>query len=184
MDWNKLKTYFQLVDYKKYSDKFVPEDQPPMTNWIGFLVLFIMISGIVGSFLYNVGVILFSITLTLFILMIDSSLQLNYQIRQNGMAKADYLVALGIGGLFIFINTAIATTYFSPIQFPVSILISGLTFTVYELILLTLMRIRLDTDTIYVEKHPERPLDRYYIFTEEKYIPLLEESAMNKSTDE
>lgn len=185
MDWSKLNEILQETDHSKFPELFIPEDQPPMNNWVGILALIIMVSGIVGSVIYNVGMLLFAITIVLFILMLDSTLQLNYQIRSNGMAKADYLVALGVGGLVVFINMAIGTTYFSPIRFPVSILVAGMTFSVYELLLLTVVRANLDTDAVYVEKHPERPLDRYYIFTEEKYIPLLEESAkQSASTDE
>lgn len=184
MDWDKIKNEFTDRDYTKYSDVLIPEDHPPMTNWLWAVVASLFIGGLVGTIFDDVGYLILAITAILYILMIDSSLQLNYQIRQHGMAKADYLVALGIGGIIILFNMIIWTTYFSAIQFPLTLLISGLVFTTYELILMTLVRLRLDTDRVYVEKHPKKPaLSHYHIFTEEKYIPLLEESAKESAAN-
>lgn len=184
MDWDLLKRAFSNADYTEFADKFVPEDGPPTSNLAPYLAFIVFISSVIGTFIYDIGYLLVGITICLLLLMIDSSLQMNYRLRKNGMIEADYFVGLSVGGFFVFVNMIIWSTYFTAIQFPITILISGLSFTVYELLLLTIIRVRLDTDTIYVEKHPKRPYDRYYVFTEEEYIPLLEESAMESRGDQ
>lgn len=164
----------------KRSKRNVPEDSPPISNIGNKLMFIFFIIGLLLSIFVDLIYFPIIITITLTGMMIDTSRQLNKILRKEGQVAADYVFGLAIGGFIILISTYIFFTLSSIANnLILAGMISTLTFFIYEYLLLIIIRINIDTEEVHVKKHPRKPLDRYYIFTEEEYIKLVEEAALD-----
>lgn len=168
-------------DYVEDASPYVPESSPPTTPFASKIALVVFIVGVISGFFYGLEYFLIGLTTCVFILMIDSSRQLNYRLRTQGKAEADYVAGLAAGGLIVFINVSIITFFLIDMSFPINLLIATLVASIYEYILMILLRVKVETPQIHVQKHPKRPMDRYYIFDDETYISLVEEVALEKA---
>lgn len=162
------------------SQKHVPDDAPPVSN-IGSKIAFVffIIGSILAVFinhLYFPLVLLLSLT----VMMIDSARQLNVGLKREGRIRAEYVFGLAAGGFIVSFSSFILLV-FGPIQPSIVIagMISTLSFFIYEYILIIVIRRNIDTDEVYVRKLPRKPTEGYYIFTEEEYISLVEDAALD-----
>lgn len=144
-----------------------------------FVFLF-FIGGLVWSAFNGFGHMLFVISACGFFLMLLLSAALNVRLRREKQIEAEFVFAISIGGIVTGLNMILYLWYIIEISIPLSVILGIMFGVMYEYIFIQLIRNELTDENIYVQKHPKNPQERYYIFLEEQYIPLIEEAALEE----
>lgn len=165
----------------------------PHSNFTGEMKEYFIFSPVVsmiGLLLFIIGIVLTLMTgdieflailhlLAFFIFMIDGSVQLNVQLREYGKAPANIFTILAIGSILVFMLCGILI---NSLELKIVYqLLTLITTTVYLNLLISISSYKLDRDTLLIKQDPSTNSSKVYVFTEETYIPIVEENSLEKA---